>query len=639
MGGSLGHGHGHNRFTVLPLFILFICLMGAAGCGIHYNEGSAAPQPSNPTQAPPTTAQHGSVEISPQYAALAPGQSLAFSATVQGQEPAKGALQWQVNGIPGGNAHVGVVDASGRFTAPAHAASGNVTVTAALGSSPQADYATAVASVIGPGTITPTANPQVVTYTVSLPEPGTVSVDFGLDTNYAQTTWSQPAPPPYGGQVSLYVAGMRSSTLYHLRAHVVLADGADFQSPDQTFLSGVAPKTASAQVSATPGQSPQPGIELFDTVIPQEKAQLYATDIQGNVIWTYGLSDGSAMDAIQPAQLLPNGDFLLLISYLSSLPINGTTLLPNTIDVIREIDLAGKTIREVTESQVAAALEAKGYNLQLGSFHHDVLVLPNGHWIVLLSDYRTYQNLPGSSGATKVLGDVLVDLDQNNQPVWVWDAFDHLDINRHPYLFPDWTHSNSLFYSADDHDLLLSMRHQNWVIKIDYEDGQGSGRVLWRLGEGGDFKLIGGSDPADWFYAQHGPDFFSPNTSGVFRLGVMDNGDDRPAASGGGLCGAINGTACYSSVPVYQIDESAMTATLLYRYSLSPKLYSFFGGDVQSLANGDALAAFSASAGGTVVQELKLSPSSQQLVWQAVTPGATQYRVTHLPSLYPGVQW
>ena len=109
----------------------------------------------------------------------------------------------------------------------------------------------------------------------------------------------------------------------------------------------------------------------------------------------------------------------------------------------------------------------------------------------------------------------------------MWSTFDHLDINRHPMNFPDWTHSNGLLYSADDHNLLLSIRHQNWIIKIDFNDGHGSGNVLWRLGEGGDFKLIGGTDPTDWFYAQHGMSYFTPNTTGVFRLGVLDNGNDR----------------------------------------------------------------------------------------------------------------
>ncbi len=57
--------------------------------------------------------------------------------------------------------------------------------------------------------------------------------------------------------------------------------------------------------------------------------------------------------------------------------------------------------------------------------------------------------------------------------------------------FPDWTHSNDMLYSSDDHNLLLSIRHQNWIVKIEYLDGQGSGKILWRLGEGGDFRLTG----------------------------------------------------------------------------------------------------------------------------------------------------
>ena len=140
--------------------------------------------------------------------------------------------------------------------------------------------------------------------------------------------------------------------------------------------------------------------------------------------------------------------------------------------------------------------------------------------MLLASVYKSFDNLPGYPGTTNVLGDVLIDVDQNFNPDWVWNSFDHLDVNRHPYLFPDWTHSNALLYSADDHNLLLSVRHQNWIVKIDFEDGQGSGNILWRLGAGGDFQLAGGTDPTDWFYAQHGPNYFSTNTTGVFKLCV-----------------------------------------------------------------------------------------------------------------------
>lgn len=44
----------------------------------------------------------------------------------------------------------------------------------------------------------------------------------------------------------------------------------------------------------------------------------------------------------------------------------------------------------------------------------------------------------------------------------------------------DWTHSNSVTPTPDGH-MLLSIRHQDWVVKINYANGTGDGAVLWRL--------------------------------------------------------------------------------------------------------------------------------------------------------------
>ncbi len=550
-----------------------------------------------------------------------------------------GQLEWLVNGVPGGNASIGTIDTSGTYSAPSKLALGmNVTVTAAAADSPQSDYATAVASIISPAVVTATSNPQVAAYSIYLPAPGKVNINFGVDADYGLTTWVQDTPSPNGGEVIIYVAGMRAQTPYHMRAQVELDDGASFADRDHVFTTGTPPTTAPVSTSASNAQIPQAGIEMFDTLIPQEGAQAFATDLQGNVIWTYRYTDGTKMDSIQSIKLLPNGHLLILISYASSIALKGSQIPPNTVDAVREVDLAGNTIREVTQSELAAALSAKGYNFNLSSLHHDVLALQNGHWVLLASVSQSFNDLSGYPGTTDVLGDLVIDLDNNNQPVWVWNSFDHLDVNRHPYLFPDWTHSNALLYSTDDHSLLLSMRHQNWIIKIDYADGQGSGKVLWRLGEGGDFKIIGGTDPKDWFYAQHGPDFFSPNNSGFFRLGVMDNGDDRKFP-GGIVCGATGSPPCYSAASVYQIDETAMTATLVLSYTLPNNLYSYFGGNVQSLANGDLKADFSAVTGGSQIQELNLNGPTPELVWQAQSQGTVQFRSERLASLYPGVQW
>ena len=235
-----------------------------------------------------------------------------------------------------------------------------------------------------------------------------------------------------------------------------------------------------------------------------------------------------------------------------------------------------------------------------------------------------------------VLGDALVDLNPNHNPVWVWDTFDHLDVNRHPMNFPDWTHCNAIFYSADDGNLLLSSRHQSWVMKIDYQNGQGAGDLLWRLGYQGDFTLTNGQNP-DWFYAQHYANVVSPNTTGVFELLLFDNGDDRVVDASGDACGTSGQPACYSRVPILQVDETAMTATLLWQDNLSP-VYSFWGGSAQQLGDGDLVFGMSAPSDdptGARYMEVTSDPTPQ-VVLQMEVSGQNAYRAVHLPSLYPG---
>ena len=57
------------------------------------------------------------------------------------------------------------------------------------------------------------------------------------------------------------------------------------------------------------------------------------------------------------------------------------------------------------------------------------------------------------------------------QPVWVWNEFNHLDPNRHPMGQHDWTHTNAIVYSKDDGNLIVSIRNQNWIVKVKYADG------------------------------------------------------------------------------------------------------------------------------------------------------------------------
>ena len=167
------------------------------------------------------------------------------------------------------------------------------------------------------------------------------------------------------------------------------------------------------------------------------------------------------------------------------------------VSLIREVDLAGNTIREMPINTLGAKMQAAGFDFVPQSYTHDFVPLANGHLVVLANFAKNFTNLPGYPGSSAVVGDGIVDLDENWNPVWAWNSFDYLDVNRHLNGLPDWTHSNALLYSPVDGNLLLSMRHQSWVLKIDYNNGAGAGDVIWRLGYQGDFALTQGGVPTD----------------------------------------------------------------------------------------------------------------------------------------------
>lgn len=482
-------------------------------------------------------------------------------------------------------------------------------------------------SAIQGGVVTPTQNPQVARYTIVPPGGATVTIDFGTDTTYGLQTWAVPAPL-HGGPVSILVAGMRAFTTYHMRARMNLPDGSQSFDSDHLFKTGGLPPERIPQVVVTrpDGLEPSPGIELINVVsqvpIPStEKVTASAFDLEGNLVWFYDLEDSGELDSPFPIKLLPNGDFLLVVT--------------GAFDGVREINLAGETISQFSLGDVNQALSQAGFQLVIGALHHDILPLPNGHLILLANSFQSFTNLPGFPGTTQIIGDALIDLDQNRKPVWVWSAFDHLDINRQGFNFPDWTHANAVIDSPDDGNLILSMRNQDWVIKINYRDGAGDGSILWRLGPGGDFVIPGGS-PADFNYAQHYPVLTGAKSSGVFPLMLFDNGDNR-IDSNGTVCASPGAASCYSRPVLFQLDETSKTAQILWQDKLP--VYSPCCGSINTLENGDAefdIALAPILPSGSRIQEETQEPVPR-LVWQMDVIGQLVYRAFRMPSLYPPV--
>jgi arylsulfate sulfotransferase len=481
--------------------------------------------------------------------------------------------------------------------------------------------------------VSPTSNSLVAQYSVRHYQPGySVWVEFGTDTNYGRQTSvvSDSQSASGGAVVNVLVAGMRPQTTYHMRAHVDSSSGS-WIDQDQIFKTGAIPDTLSAQFPPisvtlpTPGLKPSPGVELLSltsTADANSAVQAVATDLQGNVIW---YCPGFAF----PVKPMENGHFVI---------VRNTSL--------EEVDLSCSVVRHVSVDQLNQSLQSGGYSFVIppplgllggGQLHHDILVLPNGHWIAMAEIAKMFTDLPGYPGTTNVVGDALVDIDLNGNVVWAWSTFDHLDVQRYPYFgLPDWTHANSFVYTADG-NLLLSLRHQSWILKIDYANGGGSGDILWRLGQGGDFMLSSG-DSSQWFYAQHFPTVSSVNGS-KFTLAVYDNGDFR-VASDQSLCQVAPPSTCYSRATIFEVDEATRAANLTWQYL--PGFFSFWGGSINVLSNGDV--EFDSSApfgfgGATAARITELTQDGTHIVWQMDITGKSAYRGYRIPSLYPGVTW
>ncbi len=397
------------------------------------------------------------------------------------------------------------------------------------------------------------------------------------------------------------------------------------------FTIGCGSPSLQITVTRSTTLTPASGVVLISAI--EGPLQAFATDLNGKIVWKYSFDSRSGQFEPLPIQLLPNGHMLIVTAHGDGI---GSCSTCGTDNLIREIDLAGNTLWQLTNQQLQQELTAAGYNITIAQMSHDALALPNGHIIVVLSDLKDFTGLAGQTGTTAVEGGALVDLDANHNPVWVWDAFDHLEVNRHPYFqLPDWIHGNAVIYSPDDGDLIFSSRAQSWVMKIDYRNGSGTGDMVWRLGYQGDFNLSNGG-PADWFYGQHAPVLLSPNSTGVFKIGVFDNGNGRVLDTSGAMCGAAGQSTCHSTVPIYEVDEANRTATVVWRDTLP--FFSSSVGNMQVLDNGDVW--FDAgSVNGmaeTIAREVTMDSNPQTVLEMDINRRA--YRAVHMPSLDSGVQ-
>ena len=496
----------------------------------------------------------------------------------------------------------------------------------------------------GQPVVSATTNPLVALFSAPACATGSrVRVRFDARSATPVTTDWRACDP--ASSSNIYVAGMQQNTRYSMAAQVRTPAGVVNTGPTLSFLTGSAPANLPVIAQTVPPDSHTSGADdvlLADSLsIGASVGYPVATDLFGRPIWYYAAFNDPAQAGGLLVRVLPGGTMLTIANGKNS--VDATS----SLQILREIDFAGNTLRETNASRVREQLAAMGLasNCTVGgsfcavtTFHHDAIRLSNGHTLVIASAERMYPaGTQGSTGPVDVLGDIVVDLDQDFQVAWYWNAFDHLDVNRAAILHEtcanpqqggcppvflasisnDWLHPNAIQVTPD-RNLLISLRHQDWVIKVDYQDGAGDGHILWRLGANGDFALAS-SDPYPWFTHQHDAGF---EANGTFT--VFDNGNTR-VADNPGVTENSRGQA-------YQVDETNRVATLLVNSDLG--VYSNALGSAQRLGNGNYhfLAGFISPGPTQNSQSIEVLPDGTTNL--RLQSPELAYRSFRMPSLY-----
>ncbi len=451
--------------------------------------------------------------------------------------------------------------------------------------------------------VSPMANPLVALFSAP-PSPG-ASMYVQFAQQGPNPSWQNTAPEPIvpGTSTNFIVAGMLPNTTYLMRYAL---DNGTVSAP-LTFATGSLPKDMIFP-KFTVVQPPAPGTDLGQNMILHMGIQnnTIATNLNGQFLWYYDYKHNNFPS--YATNLEPGGTVMLL---------GGTrTGVPGGYDTLRQIDLAGDPLRQTNIQAVNAELAAM-HKPRIIDFDHEAKLLPNGDTVVLAATKKVveYHGRP-----THFIGAEVLVLDPNLQVSWVWNSFRWLNTNRIGTDFSkpnDWLHANAVSFSPGDNNLIVSLRSQDWVIKIDYAGGAGNGHVIWKLGQGGNFQPIAGNTYWPWFSHQHDARMINANT-----LLVFDDGNTRQ----------LHDSTAHSRGQEWILNEQNMTATLAVNADLGN--YSFFLGSSEMLPNGNL--AFTSgglgSGNNTAGQSIEVLPNGSIVYVQQMSE--YEYRSFFENSLY-----
>jgi hypothetical protein len=231
---------------------------------------------------------------------------------------------------------------------------------------------------------------------------------------------------------------------------------------------------------------------------------------------------------------------------------------------------------------------------------HDVKLLPNGHALLSGGEVRSVdmsQVVTNGRPDASVKGHVIQEIDANKHVVFEWHTFDHIPITDSFFNLTqkniEYAHVNAVSLDPTDNNLLACLRTTSEIVKINRQTGE----VMWRLG---------GKANMFTFYGEHAENapYYTVGQHDIHRLAngnvlYFDNGN----IAGGGV------TPCdrtYSRAVEYQLDETNMTATLVWEFRHTPDISAPCTGSLKRFANGNTLIDWGCAVPtrGTIVTEV-----------------------------------
>jgi len=365
-----------------------------------------------------------------------------------------------------------------------------------------------------------------------------------------------------GTEFVLPVLGLRAETAYVLTLVATNESGVSTTAEPMDYITGPLPEGVfpEREVLVSTPEKMQPGVTVYSTMwlwfpLTLVKGLIVAVDETGDVIWYH--RDPS--NPIEAFHRMADGSLLYLAGLAGAV----------------KADMMGNTLQDWDP---AAEWDIPG-------FHHDAIELPDGNIAAIGVEFEPIEYETEDGPVTyNVAGDLIVEFTPDGELVNRWSTFDLVDpqftkVDFHDPFWDqfvdfeggtkDWLHANSMVYDASDDSFIVSLRHVDWVIKVDRQTGE----LVWTMGEGGDFEKVSG----EWFYHTHSLQLIEPG-----RVMLFDNGNWRPGYEWSEL---------WSRALEFTYDEEAMTWTQVWEWTDDEPFYSQMVSDTDRLENGNVLIA------------------------------------------------